>query len=198
MYRKGVIVDPDPRRGQVARDEPAIDGFQHACDQRVEIAVSPNRDLPMALLSRDEFGVELDEFAKQLGRATLVWRLDRNRPRNFYSFPLCDAAVATRKGGRRESQMALRASATGPLRLHVQSTSTGGPAQRLWVPRLRSACISPFVTSVRVFAPTAKNSAPACKSTLSRETDLDFGTRQSRSCPGGAAGRVGARDPLAG
>ena len=80
MYRKGVIVDPDPRRGQVARDEPAIDGFQHACDQRVEIAVSPNRDLPMALLSRDEFGVELDEFAKQLGRATLVWRLDRDRP----------------------------------------------------------------------------------------------------------------------
>ena len=51
MYRKGMIVDPDPRRGQVASDEPAIDCFQHA------------RDLPMALPSRDEFGVELGEFA---------------------------------------------------------------------------------------------------------------------------------------
>jgi hypothetical protein len=29
-------------------------------------------------------------------------------------------------------------------------------------------------------------------------TDLDFGTRQSRSCPGGAAGGVGARDSLPG
>jgi hypothetical protein len=63
MYRKGVIVDPDPRRGQVARDEPAIDRLQHARDQRVEIAVSPDRDLPLALPSRDQFGVELDEFA---------------------------------------------------------------------------------------------------------------------------------------
>jgi hypothetical protein len=63
MYRKGVIVDPDPRRGQVARDEPAIDGFQYARDQWVEITVSPDRDLPMALPSRDQFGVELGEFA---------------------------------------------------------------------------------------------------------------------------------------
>jgi hypothetical protein len=62
MYHKGVIVDPDPRRGQVASAEPAIDGLQHARDQRVEIAVSPNRDLPLALLGRDEFGVELGEF----------------------------------------------------------------------------------------------------------------------------------------
>jgi hypothetical protein len=62
MYQKGVIVDPDRRRGQVASDEPAIDGLQHARDQRVEIAVSPDPDLPMALLSPDEFGVELGEF----------------------------------------------------------------------------------------------------------------------------------------
>lgn len=27
MYHKGVIVDPDPRRGQVASGEPAIDGL---------------------------------------------------------------------------------------------------------------------------------------------------------------------------
>jgi len=58
-----VIVDPDPRRGQVASGEPAIDGLQHGRDQRVELAVSPDRDLPLALLSRDEFGVELGEFA---------------------------------------------------------------------------------------------------------------------------------------
>ena len=80
MYRKGVIVDPDPGRGQVASGKPAIDGVQHARDQRVEIAVSHDGDLPIAVLSQDELGVELAEFAQQLGRATMVWRFDRNRP----------------------------------------------------------------------------------------------------------------------
>jgi hypothetical protein len=38
-----------------ASNTPAING--------VKIAVSHDGDLPMTLLSRDEFGVELDEFA---------------------------------------------------------------------------------------------------------------------------------------